>query len=139
VLYADDLLKASQWLKPQLSGAEAVFCTSRMIAHPYIYTLIGMQYDPGQWLRDQRELVKGPLANGDYANEEECVSYGKLHFIVGEFHAGALDRLSKNNSSDRVIFIVRPGEFGLENKTRPVQVIEDRLGRKSLLVFDGHL
>jgi 4-amino-4-deoxy-L-arabinose transferase-like glycosyltransferase len=139
VLYADDLLKASQWLKPQLSGAEAVFCTSRMIAHPYIYTLIGMQYDPGQWLRDQRELVKGPLANGDYANEEECVSYGKMHFIVGEFHAGALDRLSKNNSSDRVIFIVRPGEFGLENKIRPVQVIEDRLGRKSLLVFDGHL
>jgi 4-amino-4-deoxy-L-arabinose transferase-like glycosyltransferase len=138
VLYADDLLKASQWLKPQLSGAEAVFCTSRMIAHPYIYTLIGMQYDPGQWLRDQREIVKGPLANGDYANEEECVSYGKLHF-VGAFHAGALDRLSNNNRSDRVIFIVRPGELGLENKIRPVQVIEDRLGRKSLLVFDGHL
>ena len=139
VLYADDLLKASQWLKPQLSGVEVVFCTSRMIAHPYIYTLIGMQYDPRQWLRDQREIVKGPLANGDYANEEECVSYGKLHFIVGEFHAGALDRLSNNNTSDRVIFIVRPGELQLENKIRPVQVIEDRLGRRSLLVFDGHL
>ena len=139
VLYADDLLKASQWLKPQLSSAEAVFCTSRMIAHPYIYTLIGMQYDPGQWLRDQREFVKGPLANGDYANEEECVSYGKLHFIVGAFHAAALRRLSNNDRSDRVIFIVRPGELELENKIRPVQVIEDRLGRKSLLVFDGQL
>jgi hypothetical protein len=83
--------------------------------------------------------VKGPLANGDYANEEECVSYGKLHFIAGQFHAGAVDRLSKNNRSDRVIFIVRPGELGLENKIQPVYVIEDRLGRKSLLVFDGHL
>jgi 4-amino-4-deoxy-L-arabinose transferase-like glycosyltransferase len=139
VLYADDLLKASRWLKPQLNGVDAVFCTSRMIAHSYIYTLIGMEYDPRQWLRDQREFVKGPLANGDYANEEECVSYGKLHFIVGEFCATAMRRLSNNDRPDRVIFIVRPGELELENRIRPVQVIEDRLGRKSLLVFDGQL
>ncbi|MGD0884576.1 MAG: glycosyltransferase family 39 protein [Thermodesulfovibrionales bacterium] len=134
-----DLLKACEWLKPRLKGKDAVFVTGVGMSHPYIYTLVGLQYDAQQWFLDQKEMVKGPLPGGAYNREYICLRYGKMHFVfdnVAEFTNLVLSELSKDGKAHRIVFIVRPGEFPLANVISPSYQIMDPLGYPSLLLYE---
>jgi hypothetical protein len=131
-----DLLEACKWLKPRLSEVDAVFVTPTGMSHPYMYTLVGLQYDPQQWFHDQREMMNGPLPGGAYRNEQIGLRYGKMHFMFLDSGQKALDALSWNQRPDRVILIVRPGESTLENQIEPSYRILDPQGHPSLLIFE---
>ena len=134
-----DLLEACAWLKPRWNQVDAVFVTSSYMSHPYVYTLVGLQYDPKQWFRDPKEMRQGPLPGGAYNHEQICLRYGKMHFVFGNSSQAALTQLVNNGRSDRVIFIVRPGESSLEREIQPADRILDPQGRPSLLIFDTTL
>jgi 4-amino-4-deoxy-L-arabinose transferase-like glycosyltransferase len=131
-----DILKACDWLKPKLDRVDTVFVTSYLMSHPYIYTLVGLQYDPHRWFLDPREMKMGPLPGGAYNHEQICMRYGKLNFIFGDSIQSAMDELSKNSRSDRVVFIVRPGELQIDRRLEPSYRILDPQGRAVLLIFD---
>ena len=139
MMYMEDLLEASRWIETRQDSAAAVFCTSTRMVDPYVYTLIGTEYDPAQWFLDHPQIVAGPLAGGSYANEEVCFRYGKTHFMMDESFLPELRALTDNNQPDRVLFIVRPGELGLGKKIRPAKTIRNRLGEESLWVFDTQI
>ncbi|MBI4457166.1 MAG: glycosyltransferase family 39 protein [Acidobacteria bacterium] len=138
-VYGVDILEACEWLRPRFSNVDAVFCTGSSIPHPAIYTLVGLRYDPKQWFRDVRNVVSGPLPGGAYKGEEIYSRYGKMYFLLGEFNRSVLEELSQNGRRDHVIFIVRPGELGLEKITRPTHQIRDPQGRAVLWIFDGYV
>jgi hypothetical protein len=123
MIFSPDLLEAARWLQSRLPEATDVFVTGRG-AHPDIAMLIGLKYDPAQWFREPRELVRGPLPDGRYKDAYVYLSYGKIRFLETESGTAALNQLTKNDRTDRVIVIVRPGELGLERYARPVLQIK---------------
>ena len=133
--YASDVLEATQWLRPRLKDVDAVFVTGSS-THPYITTLIGLDYDPQQWFRDTREIMPGPLPGGAYKYEDVYLRYGKMHFMFGDSSVAALETLLHNGKPDRVVFIVRPGELGLHRHARPVHEIRNAEGQAVLWIFD---
>ena len=137
--FGPDLLEAARWLRPRLDEVRAVFVTGQQTAHPYIVTLVGLGYDPHQWFRDVRQVLRGPLRGGLYRNEDVYVRFGKIHFLVHESSINALKELVSNGRPDRVIFIVRPGQFELEKLARPTYEVRDPDGQIVLQVFDVYL
>ncbi|MDD5543340.1 MAG: glycosyltransferase family 39 protein [Acidobacteriia bacterium] len=131
-----DLVEACAWLKPRLQDEDAVFVTRTGMLHPYIYTLVGLQYDPRQWFRDPKTFEEGRLPNGTFRNEEMCLRYGKLHFIFGEASRREIDQLVKNGRGNRVVFIMRPGELQLGSRVSPVRQIRDPEGNLSLVIYE---
>jgi 4-amino-4-deoxy-L-arabinose transferase-like glycosyltransferase len=131
-----DLLDTCQWLKPRLKDVDAVFVTSTGIGHPYIYTLVGLQYDPHQWFKDPKEFIEGPLRGGIYKNEKVCLRYGKMHFMFGGLTTPALNALYNSATPQRVLFVVRPGESNLESEIPPIYHATTTWGETSLLVFE---
>ena len=138
-VYGADMLEVAEWLKPRLKQVDAVFVRGTGVAHPYIFTLVGLSYDPEQWSRDVREIVPGPMPDGAYHFEDVYLRYGKIHFMFGDSSAAALKQLKENGRPDRVIFIVRPVEFELEKLVRPVYEVRDMEGRIVLQIFDAYL
>ncbi|MDD5543342.1 MAG: glycosyltransferase family 39 protein [Acidobacteriia bacterium] len=133
-----DLLQACEWLKPRLQDEDAVFVTGSGMSHPYIYTLVGLQYDPRQWFRDEKRMVEMQGAQSDraYRNEEICLRYGKLHFMFGNSARGDLEQLVGGGRTARVVFIVHPGELPEERQIAPAYQISDPQGKPSLLIFE---
>jgi hypothetical protein len=138
-LYGADILEAARWLRPRLNDVDAVFVTGTATRHPYIFTLVGLGYDPHQWFRDIREVVPGPLPNGAYRYEDVYLRYGKMHFMFNESSMDAIKKLQQNARRDRVIFIVRPGEIRLETQPSPVYEVRNPDGQPVLWVFDLYL
>ena len=143
MVFGPDLLEAARWLRPRLDGVRAVFVTGRAI-HPYIVTLVGLGYDPQQWFRDARQVLRGPQRSRLYPNEDFYVDdvyvrFGKIHFLVHESSINALRELVSNGRPDRVIFIVRPGQFELEKFARPAYEVRDPDGPTVLWVFDIYI
>jgi 4-amino-4-deoxy-L-arabinose transferase-like glycosyltransferase len=131
-----DHFPACDWLRPRLSGVDAVFWTGSS-AHRYIYTVVCLGYDPDQWFRDVREIVPGPLPDGVFAYEDIYLRVGKFHFMFGDSQSrAALSELLHNDRSDRVIFVVRPGELGLHRNARPVYEALGPDGKPTLWIFD---
>ena len=59
-IYADyqvDLLEASQWLRPRLAEHQRVFVDMNGLNQPYAIMLVGLQYDPVKWLKDEQLVV----------------------------------------------------------------------------------
>jgi hypothetical protein len=137
-LYEPDIFEASQWLRPRLNEVDAVFITGRAM-RPYIITLVGLGYDPEQWFRDVREIVPGPLPNGDYRNEDVCLRYGKIRFLFTVSSVDSLKEQMGNSAKRRAFFIVRPGELGLDQKARPVYEVHNPEDRVVLQIFDLYL
>lgn len=131
-----DLLEACAWLRPRLKDEDAVFVTGTGMSQPYIYTLVGLQYDPRQWFRDEKKVIEGPLPNGMYRNEEIALRYGKMHFIYGDSARADLENLAKNGRGNRVVFIMRPGELQLGNGVSPVRQIRNPEGSLSLVIYE---
>ena len=138
IVFGADIFQAAAWLKPRLAEAAAVFITGNA-AHPDIVMLVGLEYDPLRWFREPRQLVRGPLPDGRFQDAYIYLSYGKIHFLLGEESMRALNRLSQNDQPDRVILIVRPGELGLERYARPVHQIRGANGQAKLWIFDLQL
>ncbi|NQU76251.1 MAG: glycosyltransferase family 39 protein [Planctomycetes bacterium] len=122
--YHVDLLEACRWLKPRFDEADAVFCTTKGMNQPYIITTIALEYDPSRWLSDVREYT----TPGEW---DIYTRYGKMHFMYGDSFVQALNNLRENARPDRVIFIVRPGELGLN---RPNHVVRRPDGAEVLWV-----
>lgn len=131
-----DHLQACGWLRSRLSGVDAVFWSGSS-AHRYIYTLICLSYDPEQWFREVRKIVPGPLPDGVFAHEDIYLRVGKFHFMFGDSQSrAALSALLHNERPDRVIFVVRPGELGLQRNARPVYETLGPDGKPTLWIFD---
>jgi 4-amino-4-deoxy-L-arabinose transferase-like glycosyltransferase len=135
IVFGADILEAATWLKPRLQDFAAVFITGQA-AHSDIVTLVGLEYEPQQWFREARDLVRGPLPDGKFANAYVYLRYGKIYFLLTEASITALNQLAQNDRPDRVILIVRPGELGLERHARPVHVIHQSDGQATLWIFD---
>jgi hypothetical protein len=129
------MLDAAQWLRPILADRDPVFVTGRL-AHPYITTLIGLEYNPTQWFNDQREIVPGPLPDGRYKGEDVYRRFGKITFMTDERSIDSIRSLLHNGGSDQVVFIVTPGELGLEKSARPVYEVLGPDGKPALWIFD---
>ncbi len=134
--YGPGILQAASWIQPHLKEADAVVVQQAWIAHPYVFTLVGLGYDPEQWFRDRREIVRGPLADGTYPYEDVYLSYGKIHFMFADSSVPALRNLAQNGRRDRVFFIVMPGDMGLDKQSRPVHEIRDAKGRTLVEIYE---
>jgi 4-amino-4-deoxy-L-arabinose transferase-like glycosyltransferase len=130
-----EMLDAARWLRSRLSDRDAVFVTGRL-AHPYINTLIGLEYEPVQWFNDQREIVPGPLPDGRYKDEDVYRRVGRISFMIDQSSIDAIQTLIHNGRSDKVVFIVTPGELGLQRLTQPVKQIIGADGQAKLWIFD---
>jgi 4-amino-4-deoxy-L-arabinose transferase-like glycosyltransferase len=135
-MFYTDLLEASAWLKPRFNEVDAVYCSGNLMTHPYIYTLVALEYDPQQWFKDQRETIPG---QGALRFETLYKRYGKMHFSIDKSSVPDLAGLQQNGKDDRVIFIVRPGELQLEKLAQPVYEIRNSQGKLTLSIFDLHL
>jgi len=134
-IYPSDILDAARWLRPRLKTLDAVFITGQAI-HPYIMTLVGLEYDPQQWFRDTKEIMPGPLPDGRHKFEDIYLRFGKIYFIYNESSLALLKELSQNGRPDHVILILRPGELGLDQYARPVYEVRGPDGRPALWIFD---
>jgi 4-amino-4-deoxy-L-arabinose transferase-like glycosyltransferase len=134
-VYTSDVLEAAQWLRPQLKDVDAVFITG-LATHADIVTLVGLEYDPRPWFREPRDMIRGPLPDGRFRFEDLYLRYGKIHFMLTDSSIAELEKLLHNGRPDRVVFIVRPGELGLDKHGPPVREIRDPEGRPVLWIFD---
>jgi hypothetical protein len=135
-LYEPDIFEAAQWLRPRLNEVDAVFVTGRAM-RPYIITLVGLGYDPEQWFRDVREVVPGPLPNGEYRDEDVYLRYGKIRFLFTVPSLAALkNEAAPNGRHVRTFFVVRPGELGLDKQAPPVYEVHNPQGQVVLQIFD---
>ncbi len=110
-----DFVEACKWLRPRLDQYDAVFCTSNGVNMPYIISLVTLGHDPHRWFNEPRESVT--INEFDYYTR-----YGKMHFMYGKSFLPALNQLPRN---DRVLFIIRPGEFrefGLKNPIHQIRL-----------------
>lgn len=137
--YNADLVQACRWIKPKADQYDAVFVTGNGIAHPYIYTLVMLQYPPQRWFNDQKAFVDGPLPGGWFRYEEVCLRYGKFHFLFDGIDDGALDRLRGDDKPQRVLFVTRPNELGRLSLPPPVFKVHGPAGRETLWVIETTL
>jgi hypothetical protein len=120
-LYGADIMEATEWVRPSLREADAMFVTGK-VYQPYIFTLLGLKYDPQQWLNDKREIRSETMPNGT-AGFDVYRSFGKIYLMMGDYPPALLDEFTRNRFPDRLIFILRPGELGLEKWVKPVHEI----------------
>jgi 4-amino-4-deoxy-L-arabinose transferase-like glycosyltransferase len=138
IAFATDLVDACQWMKPRLDRYDAVFVTGNAISHPYVYTLVVLQYSPQRWLTDEKQFIEGPLPNGWFRYEQVCLRYGKLHFMFPGADDGELERMRSDGKPQRVLLVVRPNEtFGLP--VSPLMRMQDATGRETLWVIETTL
>jgi 4-amino-4-deoxy-L-arabinose transferase-like glycosyltransferase len=135
-MFYTDLLEACAWLKPRFPQADAIYVSGNYMTHPYIYTLVGLEYDPRQWFKDQPVMESG---QGFLKHETICKRYGKMHFILDNASRPNLDELRQNGKDDHVIFILRTGDLQMERLAQPVYQIRNSQGKVTLNIFDLHL
>lgn len=101
-------------------------------------TLIGLLYDPHRF-RETRELVPGPLADGSFNAAHLYLRYGKINFLLTEASITALNQVPQYDRADRLMFIARPGESGLERHAQPVYEVRIAHGQAKLWIFELQL
>ena len=108
--YHVDLVEACDWLRGRFDDFDAVFCTTDGMNQPYIITLAALGYDPQRWFHEQRDLSFVTSEGFDIYTR-----YGKMHFMYGQSFMPALTELRQKSRQSGIIFILRPGELGLED------------------------
>ena len=126
--YQGALLEAARWVRPKLAGSDAVFCTTTGMTAPFVVMLVGLQYDAAQWFRDSKDIRADEF--------DRYVRFGKVIFNHQAAGQPYLQELTDNGRKDRVIFIVRPGEFGL---TDPVKIIPATTGEEMLWICEREI
>ncbi len=135
--FQEDLREAGEWLRPRFDHVDAVVCTGTGILVPYVHLLVSLRYDPHRWLASPPTVVPGPLPTGDYRDMDVVTGFGKVRFLYEGLPVPAmLGELAANGRSDRVIFIVRPGELELEKRYTPAYEVRSPRDEPVLWVFD---
>jgi len=128
-LFNADLLQASRVARTRWDGVDAVFVSARISAamdQPFVVALVGLEYDPKQWFRD-------PKVVDHRADTDVYRTVGKLHFLFDEKDAAELQALAANGRDDRVLLVMRPGEWeGLA----PIAEIDLPDGRPTFLIYE---
>lgn len=127
--YQADLLEASRWLRPRLERYDGVYVTTEGMNEPFAVTLVGLGYDAHRWFREPREWTR----LGDW---DVCLRYGRMRFLYGQHWRAHVEAEQADAVGRSVLFIVRPGELGLEH---PVHVIRRPDGREALWLCEGTL
>lgn len=128
-LFQADLLEACEWLRSQqkLQSADLILIDTLALNQPYAVTLVGFDYDPRQWFRDEHDILRKGF--WDQHNR-----YGKVHFAYEDHPPRFLDTLRNNNRRDRVIFIMRPNPELPEDKC--IYRIVNPVGETSLGIYE---
>jgi 4-amino-4-deoxy-L-arabinose transferase-like glycosyltransferase len=126
--YQADLVEAARWLKPRLDQEDAVFCTVAGLNEPWSILLVETGHDPRAWLAEPRDRREGEY--------DVYVRYGKMHFMYADLWRPELERLTADGKPERVLFIVRPGELGLQN---PEHVVRGPGGHDALWIVERRL
>ena len=133
--FQSDLLAAEEWLRPRFEAADAVVVTTLGMTHPYIYTLLSLGYDPARWRADEKAVIFGPLSDGSYANEEVITRFGKVWFLFVGLPVPP-PMAGRPPTGQRTIFIVRPGQLGLEKLQKTDFEVRTPWGKPILWCFD---
>jgi hypothetical protein len=134
-----DLLRATEWLRPRVAGADAVICTTQDTGLPYLITLIALQHDPRLWQTEPREMQ--PVGAW-----ERCARYGKFYFAYDSHPLEKWERLQARGSLKHVLLLIRPTEptppgppdatiLGPDN--RPALLLYDWCGPAAPLTYTG--
>lgn len=126
--YQADLLEASEWLRPRLNEVDAVLWTTTGLNQPFAITLVGLRYEPRRWFSEPRDRRS--------AEWDLYVRYGKQTFMYGDLWRPHLEGIVGNGRADRVLFIVRPGELGLD---QPLHTINGPNGQAVLWIVGKEL
>jgi hypothetical protein len=121
-----DLLEACEWLRPRFANANAVLVTTTGMNMPYVITLVGLEYDPRQWLAGVHDVQT--VNQWDYHKR-----FGKVYFPYDDSANAALELLKKNDHKDHVYLILRPEQTPLDN---PVHRIRRPDGQVVLNVYE---
>jgi len=125
--YHADLVEAFTWMRPQLDRWDAIYVTTAGTNLPYSVALATLQWDPERWFREPRATARTP------DGWEVTGRFGPLRFLYGEAWRPELERMNSDGQPHRLLFVLRPGELGLENPTR---VISRPDGQPALWLFD---
>ncbi len=147
----DSLTEPVKYLKTM--GVDLpVFVPDGSIKQPYIIMLHELDYDPRRWLQEVPEMSDPSGAMYTF-----CFRFGKICFLYpskqieignGRPHmvstsTAFINQLRSNGKSDRVLFILRPGEEklieGLEDLGPPLEVIKRPDGIPSLALIEATL
>ncbi len=145
--YHVDVLEACDWLRPRVKDADGLFVTTQVVNQPWLITLVGLQYDPRQWMTDSHEVVTDePAAWTKLPNAQTMpgkmewdihLSYGKVHFMYGDWWNQSLAKLKQTHPGGRAYVVVRPGELQMD--AAPVHQIIGPEKRPVLLIYEVRL
>ena len=110
--YQADLVEAVRRVTPRLEHVDAVFCTVAGLNEPWSIFLVESGHDPRLWFAEPRDRR---------AREYDIfVRYGRMYFLYEDLWRPYLRRLTDDGKPERVLFIVRPGELGLQ---QPLDIV----------------
>jgi hypothetical protein len=125
--YHADLVEAFEWIRPRLTKWDAVYVTTVGTNQPHSVALVTLRWDPERWLREPRATAR--TAEG----WEVTGRFGTIRFLYGQAWRPELDAMNSDSVEQHVLFVLRPGELGLEHPTR---VITRPDGKPALWLFD---
>jgi hypothetical protein len=125
--YHADLVEAFEWMRPQLSKWDAIYVTTVGTNQPHSVALVTLRWDPERWFREPRATAR--TVDG----WEVTGRFGPIRFLYGEAWRAELDGMSSDDREQHVLFVLRPGELGLEH---PLRVIKRPDGQPVLWLFD---
>jgi 4-amino-4-deoxy-L-arabinose transferase-like glycosyltransferase len=110
-----DLVQACDWLRPRYADAHAIFVTATDMNMPYVVTLVGVRYAPEDWFTAPKDVRTFEGYEWEY-----YFQVGRFHFVHDRTILRIVRELQENDFPERAIFIMRPGEFRLDD---PAHVI----------------
>ena len=105
--YQAALFDAARWLGKQAGPDDTVFCTTTAMNEPFVIMLVGMRYDPKQWLKDDKDRL-----DGEY---DRYRRFGRFNFVYDDTAQARVKALEADTLKQHAWFVVRPGEFSLSD------------------------
>lgn len=125
--YHADLVEAFEWMRPQLAKWDAVYVTTVDTNEPFAVALATLRWEPARWFSEPRATAHTP------DGWEITGRFGPIRFLYGQVWRAELDAMNADNREQHVLFVLRPGELGLND---PAKVILRPDGKPALWLFD---
>ncbi|MBK7369790.1 MAG: hypothetical protein IPJ04_18420 [Candidatus Eisenbacteria bacterium] len=122
------MLEAGPTLKSYAQRGVPLYITHTGMNQPWVIVAMGAGIEPKEWLGAEKRIVPGAF--------EEVARFGLYHFIVDQATIDELKALSADRQPDRVVFVVRPGEWGL---SKPVHRVLSPTGEEMLWICEETL